>query len=264
MSEAKADEPKRPRAKRRLWTDEEKAIIRDLYRKKTAEEIGAIIGRSRKSVQQIAFSLGIVEHRDPKRIAKRRELIRKYHAKGWSDSEIARLLKMERRTVGGVRKRLGLVANDRNERYRAKVAKRTKDQCKKAGVKNLAEVRVIAYRDFVRKLGWPEELSPRAAQFAELLYQHGPLTRRQISTLSGLPWRGSRKSLASSTPGGSYLAELQRAGLVVQLPKAVNRGGSGEQDSLYMLGMGVSPCRNGEESKPDSQTLNGLSLRSTK
>lgn len=254
-------EPKRPR---RFWTTEEIELVRSLYRKKTAQEIGVMVDRSAKSVHQIALKIGIVERRKPGAHERRCDLIRKYHAKGWSDSEIARLIKIERRSVGKIRSKLGLIANDRNERYRKKVAKRTKDQCTKAGVRNLAEVRVLAYRSFARKLGWPEHLSPRAVQFAELMYQHGPLTRRQIATLSGLPWIGSRKSLASGTAGGSYLAELQRAGLVVRLPKAVTRKGRGNQESLYMLGMGVEPCRNEERSRPALQALSDQFQRSTK
>jgi hypothetical protein len=226
----------------RLWTAKEKRYVLRWYGKKTAKKIAVEIDRSEKSVFLRAIELGLAEKRDYKKINRHRELVRKYHAKGWSDSEVARLLKIDRRRCGQIRSGLGLEANGRSERYRKRVAAATKIQLKKAGVKSLAEIKSHAFKKLIVSLGWPPTLSVRAAQIANSLWKLGPMSRQQIATVNDLPWRGSRKTFRSKTNGGSYLAELQRAGIVVRLGRVIAPGGSGRNYNLYMIAPGVSPA----------------------
>jgi hypothetical protein len=165
--------------------------------------------------------------------------VRELHAKGWVASEIGREVGMHWRSVNKLINKLGIKPNGRNERYRKRVAATTRKQCEKAGVKNLGELRKARFREAVARIGW-EGLSLRGAQIAELLYQRGPMTRKQICEATGMPWKGSRKSLGNCrVPGGSYMAELQRAGVVVRLEAAVKGEGKGKSQDLYMIALGV-------------------------
>jgi hypothetical protein len=117
----------------------------------------------------------------------------------------------------------------------AGVRSRTAEQCRKAGVKTLAEVRVQAFAAYATENGYPSDLPPRCVQMLNALARAGGgMTRRQLASAIGLPWRGSRRSLKSGAPGGSYLATLQRAGLVVRVGK-VRGVGKGCSVSVYTL-----------------------------
>ena len=88
-----------------------------------------------------------------------------------------------------------------------------------------------------RGLGLPSDLRPRAVAILNALYDRGPMTRRELADVIGMPWKGSRKSLASNDPEGSYLAHLAARGLV----RAVKRGnrvtgrGRGHSTNVYMI-----------------------------
>ena len=172
-------------------------------------------------------------------------LIRERHAAGCPDTEIGKELGVDRRTVCDWRRSMGLPSvlktaiGDR--RYREKVRRKTAEQIELHGVQSLAEVRVLAFRKFARDCGWPEDLRPRAVQILNVLWERGGMTRRQIADAIGMPWKGSRKSLVSNDPEGSYLAHLQARGLVIALYKKIpggsqgKRKGSGGNVSLYMV-----------------------------
>lgn len=225
------------------YRSQEDAVLRRLYGQKPVTEIASRLGRTASSVYQRASRLGLHEQRDKAEIDKRKRKIRSLVAKGLSDSEVAEKVGMDRRALTEMRCRMGIAANGRSERYRRRVAQKTKEQCRKAGVKNLAALRAKRFSDFVSSLGWPG-VSVRAAQIAETLYVRGPMTRRQICDAIGMPWRGSRKSLSTNrVPGGSYMAELQRAGIVVRLEAAITHRGKGNHEDLYMIGLGVEKCK---------------------
>lgn len=225
------------------WTSKDDAFLKRSYKRKPIAEVAARLFRSISSVYQRANKLALNERRDKDEISKRKEKIKSLIGQGLSDSEVASVVKMDRRALTEMRNRMGVSANGRSERYRKRVAEKTKKQCEEAGVKNLAEIRAKRFSEFVQSVGWPG-VSVRSAQIAEALYQRGPMTRKQICEAIGMPWRGSRKSLATSrVPGGSYMAELQRAGLVVRLESAITHRGKGNHEDLYMIGLDVEPCR---------------------
>jgi hypothetical protein len=65
------------------------------------------------------------------------------------------------------------------------------------------------------------------------------MTRPQIAEAVGMPWKGSRASLRSNDPEGSYLAHLIARGLVVDLGRLVKEGGQGRNRHLYSLAIDV-------------------------
>jgi hypothetical protein len=225
------------------WADKDDAFLVRTYKRKRIGDVAAHLSRTVSSVYQRANRLGLNEHRNKLELSKRKSKIRKLLKQGLSDSEVAARVLMGRRALTEMRFRMGIPANGRSERYKRRVAKKTREQCKAAGVRNLAEIRAKRFDEFVVSLGWPG-ISVRAAQIAEALYRLGPMTRKQICQAVGMPWRGSRKSLSTnSVPGGSYMAELQRAGIVVRLESAITHRGKGNHEDLYMIGLDVEPCK---------------------
>lgn len=156
---------------------------------------------------------------------------------GLCNPHIAAILQCERHTVGDWRKRLGLPASrgQKCERCRRETSERTKAQCDSAGLPSLAQLRVRRYRQFARESGWPEDLRPRAVHILNALYERGPMTRREIAEAVGMPWKGSRKSLVSNDPEGSYLAHLLNRGFVVVQKRACKGRGRGRSTSVYMI-----------------------------
>jgi transcriptional regulator len=227
---------------RRFWTDREDAYMRENYRKQPAAKTAKRLNRSLRSIYQRANTLGLNEQRDQKALAKRKARIKTLHAKGWSDSEIAADIETDRRNVTRLRNTMGIPANGRNARYRKKVVARTKQQLKKAGAKSLADIKRREVQKLANKLGWPDHLSLRSIQIVETLYRHGPMTRRQIAATVGLPWKGRKTMGNKNVPGQSYMAELQRAGLVIHLPRAISRRGKGNNEGIYMVALEVEPC----------------------
>lgn len=228
---------------RSKWTIAEDAFLRSWYGRKSAKDLAVSLSRTSSSVYQRANKLGLIQKQDKREIRARKSIIKSLLKRGMSDSEVANRVGMDRRALTEMRNRMGVPANGRNARYKKRVAKKTRDQCRKAGVASLAEIRVKRFCEFVEELGWPG-VSVRAAQIAEALYRLGPMTRKQICKVIGLPWRGSRKTLSTSrVPGGSYMAELQRAGFVLRLESAITHAGKGNHEDLYMIGLEVEPCK---------------------
>lgn len=224
------------------WTEKDDAFLTGAYKRTPTYDIASRLGRTVKAVHQRADKLGINEKRDEAEIKRRKAQIRQLIKQGWSDSEVASKLNMARRSLTNMRSSMGVPANGRSQRYRQQVSKKTIEQCKNAGVKNLGEIRAKRLKAFSTSLGWPG-LSVRAAQIAEALYRLGPMTRKQICQSIGMPWRGKKSLSSNRSPGGSYTAELQRAGIVVRLAKAITHKGKGNHEDLYMIGLEVEPCR---------------------
>jgi hypothetical protein len=167
--------------------------------------------------------------------------LRRHHRLGHTDTEIVRTwheetgVSINRRTVCEFRARLNLPSNACSPWRRDQVRQRTSLQLLQMGLPSIGYLRVLAFRAFARRNGWPEDLRPRAVQILNLLYEQGPQTRRQISDAIGMPWKGSRKSLHSNDPEGSYLAHLIKRGFVVQLPRLVKGKGQGKSVHLYSI-----------------------------
>lgn len=109
--------PKTPTRKRKTPQRHRRPVhtdkVRELHSKGMLDkEIAAEIGIGRRTVTTIRDSLGLTPHRDINR-----EHVRQLHADGLTDTQIAdrinqtRAKKIDRRTIWGVRKRLGLNPN---------------------------------------------------------------------------------------------------------------------------------------------------------
>lgn len=230
------------------WTDEDDAFMLANYSSMTAAELAEKLGRTPSAVFQRATRCGLAKVRDGKEIARRDEKITQLHAKGWSASEMQETVGIQTRSINKRLTVLGLKPHGRSERYKRRVAKVTQKQCEAAGVHNLGELRALQMKRVARNLGWPDHLSLRSVQILETLYQRGPMTRRQIADAIGVQWRGSRRTFSTRrAPGGSYMAELQRAGLVIRLKKAIKGKGKGRSHDLYMVALEVEPCREKRE-----------------
>jgi hypothetical protein len=202
--------------------------------------IAAALGRTMSSVHQLRNRLGLSAKR-PQHGDEFAAFIREKHAEGWSDAETAAAYgaatgrAINRRTVGIWRRKLGLPDNAFSERRIRKVREKTREQLAAAGLPSLAAVRVKAFRDYARRYGWPEDLRPRQVQILNSLMARGPMTRPQIAEAIGMAWRGSRASLKGNDPEGSYLANLMKRGLVVQLGRVVKGKGRGHSINLYAV-----------------------------
>lgn len=227
---------------RRNWSPEELAELKRLYGRMPAAEVARRLGRKVRSVWNAAKHYGLAR-RCPRLVTDARFLdgVRRLHAEGLTDTEIAGRLGTERHTVCKARNRLGLPAVGWTERRRELVRRRTATQLAAAGVPTLGALRVKVFRDRARAAGWPDDLRPRAVQILNALWDGGPMTRRELADVVGLPWRGSRKSLCSNDPEGSYLAHLMNRGLVIclgRLNKVTGRG-RGHSTCVYTLSFAV-------------------------
>jgi len=235
----------------RIWSDAEKQLLRRDYRRRPAAAIAADIGRPVDQVRAAAQRLGLTI---PQRIGTPafEAFLRERSAAGWSDTEIgAAWGGVCRHAVTGLRARLGLASNAYSPHVRAKIRQATREQCRREGVANLAELKAKRFRQAARRCGWPEDLRPRSVQILNALWDRGPMTRRQIADAIGMRWKGSRASLSSNDPEGSYLAHLQARGLVVRLGRfAQSRSAAGRGSRCYVYSL--PPWI--ERSVPDART----------
>lgn len=224
----------------RPWTAEEIEIVRTCYLTTPRAELSARLDRSIVSIYDQAVKLGVTHFRvawDEAKIERLKEL----NAAGWSDSDIAVEFGADRHSVSLKRKRLGLRCNacsmgTPSERELQKTRDGVRRQLQRLGLSHLSELRTLAFTRFARDNGWPEDLRPRAVQILNLLATKGePMPRRAIADGIGMPWRGSKNSLLSNDPEGTYLATLIKRNLVVKV--GVRRvPGKNKLETLYTLG----------------------------
>ncbi|MEM0926160.1 MAG: hypothetical protein AAGJ83_09005 [Planctomycetota bacterium] len=213
-----------------------------------------VMERSVSSIYQRAARLGLTQKRGCVEDATAEAAIQEKHALGWTDSEIARHLSAEhgcgvdRHRIGALRSGLGLGTNAFSDHRRRQVAERTKQQLQRAGLPSIGHLRVQAYNKWKRNLGWPESLTVRAVQALELFWRKGPMTRLQLCESMGIDRDHAikvRTEPKSNAKGGTVLAELQRADLVMRLPKQVKAGtdrrGGVRRVDFYLLCPGVEP-----------------------
>lgn len=216
----------KPIFKRRFWDKVHDDLVRENYRTKGVEWCADQTQRTPRSIYARAHFLGLTNKQawlpDSVVIA----AIAKHHPSGLSDPEIVdALLKqtgtiVDRHRVGCLRKGMGLASNALSDHRRRQVAAKTRQQLQDAGLTSMAELRLRKFNEWKRGLGWPETLTVRAVQSLELFYRHGVLTRVQLCELLGVSSK-RRISPASNAPGGTVLAELQRAGLISRCRKAI-------------------------------------------
>lgn len=228
---------------RRDWMPAEIDTLVRLYPTTTAPELAAALGRSVGSVYLAAHARGL---RKATRARGGRAFLaelRRINRLGIPDTGAARVLGCDRHTVSKWRERLGLPSHARGERYRERVAEATARQCRDLGVSSFAEVRSLSFKLRAIVAGWPADLRPREVQIVEALSARGPMTRREIADAIGMPWKGSRKSLTGSVPGGTYLAHLVSLGLVVSLGRVGTVRGRGRGYSVQVYSLALSTER---------------------
>lgn len=224
---------------RRPWTTSEIETLRRMLPDHTAAQIAAALDRTTSSIHQRVKIEGLSRYRHADFGPRFEAFLRERHAQGWSDAEIAEAWRCDRHAVGARRRRLGLGCNTLSARRRERVRQKTAEQLRQAGVATLGELRVKVYRDRAIQAGWPADLRFRAVQILNTLWERGPMTRREIADAIGMPWKGSRKSLVSNDPEGSYLAHLMARGLVVCLGRQVRGEGKGRSVNLYSLPLDI-------------------------
>lgn len=208
----------------RPWTDAERDRVRAEYGIMPAAQLAALLGRPLSSLYQMADKLGRVERAHWATDQQVVDALRELHPQGYSDAEICELLgdrlgvAVNRHRVGELRRTIGLPTNNATQRYRDRVRENTRKQLNAAGVESLAQLRDERWKQWKRDLGWPEELTVRAVQSLELFYRHGALTRVQLCQMLGVSSK-KRTAPISNGPGGTVLAELQRAGLISRVRK---------------------------------------------
>jgi len=237
----------------RRWTAAEDRYLVRWYRRKPACKIAEKLGRSERSVYSHAREIGLAEDRDVASEEQIAECIAKLHPLGLCDADVLRRLEDElgsvvgRHRIGRIRKSMGLKSNAYSEVKAKQAAERTRRQLAAAGVTSMGQLRARHLNEWKDRLGWPRELSIRAVQAAELFYRFGPMTRQQLCVAMGLPESMCRQRTApkSRRKGGTVMAELMRAGLLMvlrkQVPRGRNRRGGVQMVDLYLLNPGVEP-----------------------
>ncbi len=218
--------------RREFWSGADLALLRKQYGRVPTRQLARALGRPAGAVHQKASKEGLCfQHRaliGAHALARIREL----NALGWPDVDIARDIGCERHTASRHRKAMGLPSHEKGEVFRGRVREAARRQCERAGVASLGQLRVKVHRERARAAGWPEDLRPRHVQILELLAARGPMTRPEIAAALGMPWRGTRNSLKSNDPEGTYLAHLVRRRLVACVTRGRQVVGRGRGHSL--------------------------------
>jgi hypothetical protein len=179
----------------RPWKAIELRRLARLYPRHEAAEIARRLERSARSVSYRAAKLGLRKIRrarvDDAFVAE----VRRLHSEGRTDPEIAEAMDCERHLISRTRRPLGLPSTRGSYGFRPRVGQATREQCRRAGVPTLAEIRVLAFREKARRSGWPAELASREVDILDALAARGPMTRREIAAAIGANWVGSRSSL---------------------------------------------------------------------
>lgn len=236
---------------RTLWTSTEVAFLRANYGRRPVEDIACKLGREVRKVYAAAARLGLTKRVEPISRADR-ATIRRLAKAGICNRCIGRELGRARCTIRRQRRKLGFpdlegkATQPTCERCIAKVRANTKKQCRDAGVKSLADIRALAYREFARENGWPEQLRPREVQILNALAARGvPMTRLEIAEAIGMRTdrmgaNGTLALLVGNGDGGTHTATLLRLGLLGVLkrasPGAPGKGFYFRSRDLYILG----------------------------
>lgn len=211
----------------RRWNPADLEVLRRDYGTVPGVELARRLGIPLKRLHTAAKRHGLTD--TYLRLADVEPRLRELVALKWCNRCIARDLGSERHVVCRWRVRLGLPSvNSRGTVATCKpcidkIKATTARQCEKAGVPNLGHLRRLSYQRYAERNGWPSDLRPRAVQILNLLAHAGvPLNRRQIADGIGMEWKGSRKSLVSNDPEGSYLAH-RASGLRFCRPSRIAR-----------------------------------------
>lgn len=245
-----------------IWTADEDQRLRELAYTMSWGDVALAIGQTSTGVFQRAMRLGITRPMKGKSYAALglTDFIRQHHARSWTDTKIESAWNrrhpeatITRSCVSERRRNLALPNNAWSDRQRKRVAKKTREQLERMGLKNLAQLRVHSWAQFAARAGWPGYgLRPRAVQVLNLLYERGPHPRREICQALGLRWKSTRQNgLAANggtkypDRGGTYLSELMKAGLVVRMRGVIRTKRRGSHPFVYAVAPHVKrrpPC----------------------
>lgn len=161
--------------------------------------------------------------------------LRRKHAEGWSDPDIADAWGGERRAVARHRQRLELPSNAHHPRQRRQWAKMLRDMCADRGVSSLGELRSLVWRERALSQGWPAECSPVMCQILEVL-EYGPKTRREICAVLGRAYHPQH--CLRNGNGQTLTAILMSRGYITPLRWRSFGKGKGSAECLYTLAPG--------------------------
>jgi hypothetical protein len=221
------------------WTDEQVDTLKRMYSTHPAADVARAVEKPLGATCKMASNLGLAKQKRLTVTPQVIEQIRRMNQQQVSDTDIAASLDCDRHTVSKLRKRMGLPSWDKGPQWLEKVKQKQKQQLLEAGVDSLGQIRSLAYQKFAVDNGWPADTKPRAVQVLNLLASHGvPMNRRQIAEGIGMPRLQQNKLLLANGKGGTHLAQLVRAGLVIRLKRScrIIGQGSGRTCDYYILG----------------------------
>lgn len=211
----------------RAFTRSEDDYLRTWYGIESVDQIARTLYTSVSAVYRRAAKLGLTHTRNSASDDQILTVLRELHPLGYSDAELVPIIAQRYRTdptdrhrVGELRRSIGLKSNALSPRRRENVRRKTGEQLAQAGCDSLAQLRNKRWAQWKSDLGWPPQLTVRAVQSLEIFYRHGPLTRVQLCQLLGVSSK-KRTAPISNAKGGTVLAELQAAGLITMVRKAV-------------------------------------------
>lgn len=211
---------------RKYWTAEEDTRLAAAWEdvrtgKRTARQLlSEFPGRTLQSIRARASMTKAAGDVPAKKLPDDwQERFRQWHALGWTDADIADETQVTRRYVSFLRKQMGLPSNQFSQKRIEAVRAKTAEKLAAAGVDSLGKLRAVRFQQFAIERGWPADLRVRGVQILELLLVEPALTRREICERIGVPWKGSKKSLVSNDPEGTYLSNLAVRGLVIKSPR---------------------------------------------
>lgn len=154
--------------------------------------------------------------------------LRELHALGWADQAIADAFGCLRGAVTKMRRRLGLPAHrHRSATFAAKMRAHFERRTREAGTRGLRAIYPGAYErnsaDLARAYGLPADLF-RAQVRVLLALADGPRTAALLADAAGRGRRhidGYHRFNVPSCPGGNYLADLRRRGLIALVGKSL-------------------------------------------
>lgn len=228
------------------WSKEEIEFLKDKMKTESFHFIAEKLGRTWHAVRTKVGKLGFRPILARMK-ADHLEEIRRLHAQGMCDPDIASHLGFDRSTIGYRRRSLGLKSNSSSDHQREKLRHGVRKQCERLGISSPGELRVVAWKKRARAHGWPTEINGRCItrrqiEILDALYVYGPHTRRQLAKRLGMKtYENSCKALSSRGGGRSYMRELVESGMVINLGRVVhsNRSGSGRNICLYALSLTV-------------------------
>jgi hypothetical protein len=236
----------------RFLTPAEIRFIQQHYHKLPTVKIAARLRRSVDGIRRAAVRHGAARHLTPTGEAFG-EFVREKVAAGWCNSCIVRAwherfhdtLPMHKGTAEVWRIRLGLPPSQGQttcQPCKERTRETTRRQLAAAGLPSIGWLRVMAFREFARDNGWPEELYPREVQILNALAARGvPMTRLELAQAIGtrtdrIGCNHSPALLIDSGRYGTYTAGLTKRGYLIRMRNAVRGGRTKGCHDLYALG----------------------------